>query len=314
LTQKIVVTGSTGFLGRHTMPVLVSQYGKENVIGLSHKNYDLTDPIQVKRMFEELKPDILIHLAAYVGGIGANSKLPADFFYINNLLTSLAFDYAAKNKTAKLIYPIGGCCYPSTSPSPISESEMWNGYPQKESAGYAMAKKVGVVASLAYREQYGLNSVITVPGNMFGEYDNFSLADSHVIPATIRRFYEAKENKLPKITMWGSGKPQRDFVYVGDVATTFPFFIEKYDSNEPVNISSGTSTSIRELAETVKELIGYEGEIHWDATKPDGQMVKIFDTARMKELGLSCPTSLCDGLKKTIDWFVKNYYTGNVRL
>src|SRR5690348_15799414 len=141
-------------------------------------------------MFDDLKPDVLLHLAAYVGGIGANSKLPADFFYINNLLTTLAFDYAAKTKITKLVYPIRGCCYPNTSPSPISESEMWNGYPQQESAGYAMAKKVGVVASLAYKEQYGLNSVITVPGNMYGEYDNFKTTESHVIPATIRRFYE----------------------------------------------------------------------------------------------------------------------------
>lgn len=314
MTQKIVVTGSTGFLGRHTMPVLIKRYGAENVVGLSSKDYDLTDPVQVKRMFEECRPDVLIHLAAYVGGIGANSKLPADFFYINNLLTSLAFDYAAKTKVAKLIYPIGGCCYPSTSPSPITEKEMWNGYPQKESAGYAMAKKVGVVASLAYQEQYGLNSVITVPGNMYGEYDNFGLKESHVIPATVRKFFEAKENKADKVTMWGSGRPQRDFVYAGDVAETFPFFIEKYNSNDPVNISSGAATSIRELAETVKELIGYEGRIEWDTSKPDGQMIKIFDTKKMKELGISCNTTLRDGLKKTIDWFVKNYHTGNVRL
>jgi len=314
LTKKIVVTGSTGFLGRHVMPVLDKKYGAENVVGLSSKNYDLTDPIQVKKMFDDLKPDVLLHLAAYVGGIGANSKLPADFFYINNLLTSLAFDYAAKTKITKLVYPIGGCCYPNTSPSPISENEMWNGYPQQESAGYAMAKKVGVVASLAYKEQYGLNSVITVPGNMYGEYDNFKTAESHVIPATIRRFYEAKINNVPQVVMWGSGKPQRDFVYAGDVAETFPFFIDDYDLTDPVNISSGTTTSIRELAETVKELVGYTGEIVWDTTKPDGQMVKIFDTTRMKDLGLSCPTTLREGLKKTIDWFVKNYQTGNVRL
>lgn len=314
MTKKIVVTGSTGFLGRHVMPVLDKKYGAENVVGLSSKNYDLTDPIQVKKMFEDLKPDVLLHLAAYVGGIGANSKLPADFFYINNLLTSLAFDYAAKTKITKLVYPIGGCCYPNTSPSPISENEMWNGYPQQESAGYAMAKKVGVVASLAYKEQYGLNSVITVPGNMYGEYDNFKTAESHVIPATIRRFYEAKMNNLDRVVMWGSGKPQRDFVYAGDVAETFPFFIDDYDLTDPVNISSGTTTSIRELAETVKELVGYGGEIVWDTTKPDGQMVKIFDTKRMKDLGLSCPTTLREGLKKTIDWFVKNYQTGNVRL
>lgn len=296
------------------MPVLIKKYGAENVIGLSSKNYDLTDPIQVKKMFDDLKPDVLLHLAAYVGGIGANSKLPADFFYINNLLTSLAFDYAAKTKITKLIYPIGGCCYPNTSPSPISESQMWNGYPQQESAGYAMAKKVGVVASLAYKEQYGLNSVITVPGNMYGEYDNFKTSESHVIPATIRRFYEAKMNNIDKVVMWGSGKPQRDFVYAGDVAETFPFFIDDYDSTDPVNISSGTTTSIRELAETVKELVGYTGQIVWDTTKPDGQMVKIFDTKRMKDLGLECPTTLREGLKKTIDWFVKNYQTGNVRL
>lgn len=314
MTKKIVVTGSTGFLGRHVMPVLDKKYGAENVVGLSSKNYDLTDPIQVKKMFDDLKPDVLLHLAAYVGGIGANSKLPADFFYINNLLTSLAFDYAAKTKITKLVYPIGGCCYPNTSPSPISENEMWNGYPQQESAGYAMAKKVGVVASLAYKEQYGLNSVITVPGNMYGEYDNFKTAESHVIPATIRRFYEAKINNVPQVVMWGSGKPQRDFVYAGDVAETFPFFIDDYDLTDPVNISSGTTTSIRELAETVKELVGYTGEIVWDTTKPDGQMVKIFDTTRMKDLGLSCPTTLREGLKKTIDWFVKNYQTGNVRL
>jgi GDP-L-fucose synthase len=314
LTKKIVVTGSTGFLGRHVMPVLNKKYGAENVVGLSSKNYDLTDPVQVKKMFDDLKPDVLLHLAAYVGGIGANSKLPADFFYINNLLTSLAFDYAAKTKITKLIYPIGGCCYPNTSPSPISETEMWNGYPQQESAGYAMAKKVGVVASLAYKEQYGLNSVITVPGNMYGEYDNFKTTESHVIPATIRRFYEAKMNNVDKVVMWGSGKPQRDFVYAGDVAATFPFFIDDYDSTDPVNISSGTTTSIRELAETVKDLVGYTGQIVWDTTKPDGQMVKIFDTKRMKDLGLDCPTTLREGLKKTIDWFVKNYQTGNVRL
>lgn len=314
MAKKIIVTGSTGFLGRHVMPVLNKKYGAENVIGLSSKNYDLTDPIQVKKMFEDLKPDVLLHLAAYVGGIGANSKLPADFFYINNLLTSLAFDYAAKTKITKLIYPIGGCCYPNTSPSPISESEMWNGYPQQESAGYAMAKKVGVVASLAYKEQYGLNSVITVPGNMYGEYDNFKTTESHVIPATVRRFYEAKMNNVDKVVMWGSGKAQRDFVYAGDVAETFPFFIDDYDSTDPVNISSGTTTSIRELAETVKELVGYTGQIVWDTTKPDGQMVKIFDTKRMKDLGLSCPTTLREGLKKTIDWFAKNYQTGNVRL
>jgi GDP-L-fucose synthase len=311
---KIVLTGATGFLGRHTLPVLERKYGKDNVIGLSTKDYDLTDAVQVKRMFDECEPEILIHFAAYVGGIGANSTLPADFFYINNLITSLAFDYAAKKRISKLIYPIGGCCYPHTAPSPIAEDQMWNGYPQEESAGYAMAKKVGVVASVSYKHQYGLNSIILVPGNMYGEYDNFSLADSHVIPATIRKMFEAKREKKDHVKMWGSGRPKRDFVYVGDVANTLPFFIDNYNSLDPVNISSGTATSIMELAQTVKELVDYEGQIIWDSSKPDGQMVKIFDTSKMKELGISCPTTLRNGLKKTIDWFALNYDSGNIRL
>ena len=312
--SKIVLTGSTGFLGKHTLPVLQEKYGKENVIGLSSKDYDLTQSDQVKLMFEECDPEILIHFAAYVGGIGANAKLPADFFYINNLLTSLAFEYAAKQKIKKMIYPIGGCCYPHDAPSPITETEMWNGYPQAEGAGYAMAKKVGVVASMSYREQYGLNSIILIPGNMYGEFDNYSLSDSHVIPATIRKMFEAKKENKPFVSMWGSGIAQRDFVYAGDVAATLPFFIDNYDSNESINISTGTTTSIKELAETVKELVGYDGEIKWDTSKPDGQLVKIFDITRMNELGIECPTSLKTGLKKTIDWFSENYDSGEIRL
>jgi len=314
MVEKIVVTGATGFLGHHIVPILENRYGKENVIGVSSKEYDLTDPIQVKKMFEECRPNILIHLAAYVGGISANKDLAADFFYINNLLTSLAFDYAAKKKISKMIYPIGGCCYPHNAISPISEGQLWEGYPQSESAGYAMAKKVGVVASTSYRHQYGLNSIILVPGNMYGEYDNFSLTDSHVIPATIRKMFEAKQENKKQVMMWGSGKPQRDFVFAGDVAATFPFFIESYNSPDLVNISSGTTTSIKELAETVQELVGYEGEIIWDTSKPDGQMIKIFDVQKMKELGLSCPMNLRDGLKKTVDWFSKNYDKDNIRL
>jgi len=191
---------------------------------------------------------------------------------------------------------------------------MWNGYPQAEGAGYAMAKKMGIVASMSYREQYGLNSIIIVPGNMYGEYDNYSLSDSHVIPATIRKMFEAKQENKPAVFMWGSGIAQRDFVYAGDVAETIPFFIENYNSTDTINISSGTTTSIRELAETVKELVGYEGEIKWDISKPDGQLVKIFDTRRMKESGLECATTLKEGLSKTIDWFSANYNTGKVRL
>ena len=313
---NIVVTGATGFFGRHLMPVLVSRYGEKRVIGLSSKDYNLMDPLQVRRMFEECRPDILIHLAAYVGGIGVNRDYPADFFYRNIILTALVFQGAVEYGVKKLIYPMCGCSYPATAISPISEDQMWNGYPQPESAGYAMAKKMGLVASICYRQQYGLNSVVIIPGNMYGEYDNFRTDEAHVIPALIRRFFEAKRAGAKEVVVWGTGRPVRDFVYAGDVAATIPFFIESYDSSDPVNISSGTSISIKELAETIKELIGYQGRVVWDTTKPDGQMVKIFDVTKMKNLGLNCPTSLHEGLKRTIAWFEKNYdkRTDGIRL
>jgi GDP-L-fucose synthase len=258
-------------------------------------------------MFEELKPETVVHLAAYVGGIGANRQFPADFFHRNILLTALVFRAASEYGVKKMIFTMGGCSYPAKAASPIDEEQMWNGFPQAESAAYSTAKKMGIVASLSYRQQYGLNSVIMIPGNMYGEYDNFRNAESHVIPAMIRRFFEAKRKGDKQLVMWGTGSPTRDFVYAGDVAATIPFFIENYNSSDPVNISSGTSTSIKELANTLKSLLNYQGEIIWDTSKPDGQMVKIFDVARMKNLGLACNTTLKDGLERTIAWFEKHY-------
>lgn len=304
---KIVVTGSTGFLGRHLMPILGVTYGANHVLGLSSKDFDLLKQDHVEQMFELHKPEILIHLAAYSGGIGANRTFPADFFYKNALSTTLIFNAAAQHDVKKMIYPMGGCSYPATAGSPISEDQMWNGYPQPESAGYSVAKKMGIVLSQSYRQQYGLNSVVLIPGNMYGEYDNFRNSESHVIPAMVRRYYETKLRGEKEILMWGDGAPVRDFVYAGDVAKIIPWFIENYDSSEPVNVSSGTETSIRELAETIKNKMGWDGEINWDTSKPNGQMVKIFDVARLNSLGLSCNTSLADGLDKTIKWLERNY-------
>lgn len=308
--MKIVVTGSTGFLGGHLMPILFEKYGKENVKGLCSKDYDLMNYNQFNKMFEELKPEVLIHLAAYSGGIGANRKYPADFYFRNTILTANGFELAAKHGVKKMIYTMGGCSYPSTSISPIDESQMWQGYPQQESAGYSSAKKMGIVASQSYRTQCGLNSVVLIPGNMYGEFDNFRNEESHVVPAMIRRYYEAKKVGLDKIVMWGTGNPTRDFVYAGDVATAIPWFIENYNESGPINISSGTTTQIRELAEAIKEMTGFEGKIEWDTEKPDGQMYKIFDVTKMKSLGLQCPTSLREGLKKTAEWLAKNYENG----
>lgn len=307
MADRILVTGATGFLGRHTVPVLEKAYGSKAVKGVSSRDYDLMNPATVDEMFRVEKPDVVVHLAAYSGGIGANRTYPADFYYRNTLLTALTFEQAARNKTGKLIYTMGGCSYPAKATSPIDETQLWQGYPQNESAGYSTAKMMGTVASKSYREQYGLNSNVLIPGNLYGEYDNFTRLDSHVVPAMIRRYYEAQRDGLKEVVMWGTGRPERDFVYAGDVAALIPWFIENYDTSEPVNISSGTRTPIKTLAETIARLVNFEGEIKWDTDKPDGQMVKIFDTARLKGLELSCDTTLEEGLKKTIDWFANNY-------
>lgn len=254
-------------------------------------------------MFLRHKPDVVVHLAGYVGGIGANRAYPADFYYRNTLLTAHVFHQSAISGVRKLIYPFGGCSYPAKAASPIGEDQLWQGYPQPESAPYSTAKMMGVVASEAYRRQYGLGSVPLIPGNMYGEYDNFRRNESHVVPALVRRVHEARESGAAEITAWGTGKPVRDFVYAGDVARLIPWFIENYDSSQPVNLSSGVATPIRTLTETVCRLSDFPGTLEWDTTKPDGQMVKVFDVTRMRSLGLDCPTPLEEGLRRTIAWY-----------
>lgn len=307
MTKRVLLTGSTGFLGRHTRPILETHYGKENVICVGKNDYDLMNFTEVYQMLEKIKPEVIVHYAAYSGGISANKAYPADFYYRNTILTANMFEAASKMGVKKLIYPMGGCSYPATAVSPIDEDQLWRGYPQQESAGYSTAKMMGVVAARSYQYQYGLKATVIIPGNMYGEHDNFNSLESHVIPGMIRRYYEANLKSDSKVQMWGTGTPQRDFVYAGDVAKTIPYFIDKFDEIGPINISSGVSTSIMTLAESIANLIGYVGDIEWDATKPDGQMIKIFDTQRLSELGLCCDTPLFNGLQKTINWFTKNY-------
>ncbi|MCL2011662.1 MAG: NAD-dependent epimerase/dehydratase family protein [Cystobacterineae bacterium] len=315
--MRIAITGASGFLGRHVLPALAMHYRGAEIIALSSQNYNLLERAQVRQMFIDTQPDVLVHLAAYSGGIGINRTKPADFYFINIIMQALVFEEAARyGKLKKLVYPMGGCSYPATAASPIDEGQMWQGYPQDESAGYSAAKKMGIVASRSYRTQHGLKTSVIIPGNMYGEYDNFRHGESHVVPAFIRRYYEEKQAGAKAIVMWGTGAPQRDFVYAGDVAALIPYFIEEYDSVEPVNISSGTAIRIIELADTLKSTMGFEGKIQWDTSKPDGQMVKIFDITRLKSLGLSCPTSLAEGLAKTISWFNTHYAnkTDGIRL
>ncbi|MDO9543531.1 MAG: NAD-dependent epimerase/dehydratase family protein, partial [Kiritimatiellia bacterium] len=214
----------------------------------------------------------------------------------------------------KLLTLMGGCSYPADATSPIGEDQMWNGYPQAESASYSVAKKIILVQSATYRQQYGFNSIVLIPGNVYGEWDNFNLESAHVIPALIRRYAEATEQNLPEVTAFGTGRPTRDFVYAGDVAATIPWFLANYDTSAPVNISTGTGISIRELAETVKAATGYPGEIRWDPSQSDGQFEKIFDPSRLHQLGLKCSTPLAIGMRKTVEWFMANRAKGTVRL
>lgn len=312
--NKILVTGSTGFLGHHLMPRLKETFPSAELIGLGRSDYDLLEPGAPAAMLNNIKPDCVIHMAAKSGGIITNKKRPADFFYENLTMNTHTLHESWKAGVKKFVTFMGGCSYPSNAVSPVGEDQMWNGYPQIESAGYSVAKKMLITQSWAYRVQHGFNSIVLIPGNVYGEWDNFNLEESHVIPALIRKYIEAQERGDKTITAFGTGRPTRDFVYAGDVAATVPWFIKNYDSSEPVNISAGRRISIRELAETVKKATGFTGEIVWDTTKPDGQIDKIFDVSRLNALGLSCNTTLEEGLCRTAQWFLKARKEGTVRL
>ncbi len=311
--QRILVTGAHGFLGHHIVPALRAVFDAE-LICPSRFEFDLLQPSVPERLMREVRPDVVVHLAAKSGGILDNRTRPAEYLYENLAMNTAVFHAAFEAGVRKFLTLMGGCSYPARAPSPIAEEEMWNGYPQPESAGYSLAKRMLLVQSWAYRAQYGFDSVVLIPGNVYGEWDNFHLRQAHVIPAMIRKFVEAAETKSEEVVLWGSGRPTRDFVYAGDVAALIPWFLRNYDSSEPVNLSTGQSTSIRDLAERVARLAGYHGSLRWDTTQPDGQMEKIFDTRRLRALGLSCPTPLDDGLRRTIAWFKAARQQGAVRL
>ena len=305
--NRILVTGATGFLGRHAVPHLKHAVPDRTIVAVGRNGGDLTTLDGASRLLNEARPDVVVHLAAYSGGIGANRTWPADFYFRNIMMVSCMYEAAAKCDVKKIVYTMGGCSYPATATSPIGEDQMWAGYPQPDSAAYSSAKKMGIVAAEAYKTQFGLISTVLVPGNLYGEFDNYRTGESHVIPALIRRFHEAKLKRDTEVVCWGRGIAERDFAYAGDVAALLAHFIDRDDDAGPINLSQGTTTTIRSLAETVQELTGYNGQIHWDTDKPEGQLYKVFGVDRMHKAGLVCPTPLRDGLKKTIDWFQTNY-------
>jgi GDP-L-fucose synthase len=300
--KRVLVTGAHGFVGRNLIPLL-QQTGCE-LIAPARSDYDLLEQQAVRRLLADTEPEIIFHLAGLIGGILANKNRPADFCYQNLLMGTTVLHEAWQAGVKKYVTLIGGCSYPATAPSPIVEDALWNGYPQAESAPYSLAKSMSVLQARAYRQQYNFDAIVLVPGNLYGPHDNFDLTNSHVIPALIRKFHEAIQTGQPEIVAWGSGKPVRDFVYVKDACAAILLAAEQYSSGEIINISSGVQTTIRELVETIAQLMEFKGRIHWDDTKPDGQMYKGFDVTRMREwLGYDCPTPLSEGLKNTIEWF-----------
>ena len=300
MSEKILVTGATGFFGHHVMDELANH----NVIGVGKSDYNLLSTSECRRMFKDISPNVVIHLAAVTGGILKNKEYPADMWYKNTMINSSVFQNAIDFKVRKLIYVLAGCAYPKMRGT-MREEDIWNGYPDEHPAPFSLSRKMGLVACTAYRKQYGLNSSVVIPGNMYGEHDCFDIQDCHVIPALMRKIHKSKKDGTP-VEVWGSGSAIRDFVYVKDVAACLPFFIEN-DCSGPVNLSSGKDTSIKELVDKMSKIIGESIEILWNTSMPEGPDRKVFDVSKMKSLGLLCSTPLSEGLNSTYKWFSNKF-------
>lgn len=304
--QRIVVTGGAGFLGRHLVQEL-ARHGAATVIAPRQKEYDLVAPDEARRMIEDTKPDILIHLAARVGGIGANMMNPGSFLY-DNLMMGIQTIEACRNGNVKKVVSVGTVCsYPKLTPVPFREERLWDGYPEETNAPYGLAKKMLLVQGQAYRAQYGMNIIHLLPVNLFGPGDNFDPSSSHVIPALIKKIQDAIDRGDGHIEVWGTGRASREFLYVEDAARAIALATDQYDAAEPVNIGAGFEVTIANLVTTLARLMGFVGDVRWDTTKPDGQPRRCLDTSRAERLfGFRATTSLEDGLQRTVEWYRKN--------
>lgn len=304
--KRICVTGGAGFLGTHLLADLRERGAKEIFVP-TIKDYDLVDRDAIARMLSDSQPDVIIHLAAHVGGIGANRAHPAEFFY-DNLMMGVQLLHQAYERGVEKFVAIGTvCAYPKYTPVPFSEDDLWNGYPEETNAPYGLAKKMLLVQSQAYRDQYGYNSIFLLPVNLYGPGDNFNPKSSHVIPALIRKCVEAKESGDDHIVVWGDGSPTREFVFVKDAARGIALAAERYNESDPVNLGSGFEISIKDLAEKIAEKTGFEGDLVWDTSKPNGQPRRALDTSRAKEkFGFEATTDFDEGLQETVDWYLEN--------
>ena len=305
--KKILVTGGAGFLGSVVVEKLLGRgVPLENIFAPRSKDYDLVKWENCEKV--AAGQDLVIHLAVLVGGIGANREHPGKFFY-DNLMMGTQMMEAARQARVKKYVAVGTiCAYPKFAPVPFKEEDLWNGYPEETNAAYGLAKKMALVQSQAYRDEYNFNSIYLLPVNLYGPGDNFDLRTSHVIPALIRKAAEAKANGKNFIEVWGTGTATREFLYVDDAAEGIILALERYEKGDPVNLGSGKEISIKDLVETICKYMDFKGEIRWDRTKPDGQPRRLLDTSRAeKEFGFKAKTGFDEGLKATIDWYLKNF-------
>jgi len=304
--KRVCVTGGGGFLGSFVLEQLKLR-GCRDIFVPRRRDYDLTTTSGVERLFADARPEILFHLAAVVGGIGANRSNPGRFFYENAIMGIQLIEYARRNRTEKIIVAGTTCSYPKFTPVPFSEDALWDGYPEETNAPYGIAKKALLVQCQAYRQQYGMNAIYLLPVNLYGPRDNFDLETSHVIPALIRKCLEARETSAGEIVCWGDGSATRAFLYAADAAEGFVLAAERYDGADPVNLGTPEEISVRELVEVIARLCAFEGRIVWDTSQPNGQPRRCLDISRAQDsFGFTARTSLAEGLAATVAWFERN--------
>jgi GDP-L-fucose synthase len=301
--ERIVVTGGAGFLGSYVVEKL-RERRVENIFVPRSRDYDLVGAEDIRRLYDDADPDLVIHLAAVVGGIGANRANPGKYFYDNLMMGVQLMEEARLRGVKKFVATGTICSYPKFTPVPFKEDDLWNGYPEETNAPYGLAKKMMLVQSQSYRDQYGFNSIFLLPVNLFGARDNFDLQSSHVIPALIRKCVEAVRAGADHIVCWGTGNVTREFLHAEDCAEGIMLAAEKYDKSDPVNLGAGFEISIKDLAEKIADLTGFKGRLVWDASQPDGQPRRCLDTSRAeREFGFRARIGFDEGLKQTIEWY-----------